>query len=68
MEDAATAEIARGQVWQWLRHGKVHVDAVHAVLDELHPDGGTARELFERVALAKDFEEFLTLPAYEVLE
>ncbi len=67
MEDAATAEIARGQVWQWLRHGKVGLDTVHTVLDELHPDGGAARELFERVALSEHFAEFLTLPAYEVL-
>jgi malate synthase len=42
MEDAATAEISRSQVWQWV--------------------------LFDNVALSEEFVDFLTLPAYEVLE
>ena len=68
MEDAATAEISRSQVWQWLRHERVSEDAVRAAL-EAEP-AGPARELFERVALSgrEEFVEFLTLPAYERLE
>src|SRR5690606_17905971 len=34
MEDAATAEISRAQIWQWIRHGKVTRERVLAVLDE----------------------------------
>jgi len=52
MEDAATAEISRSQIWQWVRHG-----------DAYRP----AAELFQRVALDPDFTDFLTLPAYELL-
>ncbi len=86
MEDAATAEISRAQVWQWLEHGAVMTDGrtvtrslVAEVLDEvvgeLRTAGGVtggplgrlyeARELFETVATAPVFPEFLTLPAYQ---
>jgi malate synthase len=71
MEDAATAEISRSQIWQWVQHGKVTPERVREVLDEELPDGGRfteARELFERVALADEFVEFLTLPAYEYID
>jgi malate synthase len=73
MEDAATAEISRSQLWQWIRHGRVaraDVERVTAeVVSELPDDPviADARELFERVSLGEDFEEFLTLPAYERL-
>jgi len=71
MEDAATAEISRSQIWQWVRHGRVekgHVEEV--VADELKQLGDAYRpaaELFQQVALDPDFVEFLTLPAYELL-
>ena len=70
MEDAATAEIARSQIWQWVRHGRFSRDDVLRVIgeesaaEEVSP---AARELFEQVALADDFVEFLTLPAYDQL-
>jgi malate synthase len=73
MEDAATAEISRSQVWQWLRHGRVERGVVERVMDEVvgelpdEPVVGEARELFQRVAVADEFEDFLTLPAYERL-
>jgi malate synthase len=74
MEDAATAEISRSQIWQWVRNGKFDERAVHAVeeaeLERLR-DGGRwddAREVFEQVALGEDFAEFLTLPAYDHLD
>jgi malate synthase len=82
MEDAATAEIARSQVWQWIRHGRFERDRVRAVIDKelerlraefgeevfAKSRAGDARELFEQVALGDDFIEFLTLPAYDYLE
>jgi malate synthase len=70
MEDAATAEIARSQVWQWVRHGRFERGDVLRVIeeesaaDEVSPE---ARDLFEQVALSDDFIEFLTLPAYDTL-
>ena len=73
MEDAATAEISRSQVWQWVRHGRAtRVDvekAIDDVVAELPDDPvvGRARALFEQVALGEEFEEFLTLPAYDAL-
>jgi malate synthase len=73
MEDAATAEISRSQVWQWMRHGRVDrrdvVAAVGEVVSELPaaPAVTAARELFEQVALGPEFTEFLTLPAYDRL-
>jgi malate synthase len=89
MEDAATAEISRSQVWQWI-HNEVRLDdgtpvtaeLVHRIEDEeltaLRADRGEpawassrfddARTLFERVALADDFADFLTVPAYELID
>ena len=83
MEDAATAEIARSQVWQWIRNGKFTVEHVRQAAteelerirqeigdDEWFETQGRPREsrmLFEQVALADDFPEFLTLPAYDYL-
>jgi malate synthase len=71
MEDAATAEISRSQVWQWVHHGVFTPDHVRTVIGEELPEGGRfdeAREIFERVALADDFVEFLTLPAYDYID
>jgi malate synthase len=82
MEDAATAEISRSQIWQWIRHGKFTREHVLEVLDEemerIRAEVGDevwekgrpeeTRAVFERVALSDDFPEFLTLPAYEYLD
>jgi malate synthase len=74
MEDAATSEISRSQVWQWLRHGRVSLDEVRETIAremaELRdvPRADEARELFESVALDDDFVEFLTVPAYEHID
>ena len=73
MEDAATAEISRSQVWHWVRHGNVAREDVERIIGEVVaelPDERVvheARELFERVALGDDFPDFLTLPAYDRL-
>jgi malate synthase len=82
MEDAATAEIARSQVWQWIRHGHFERDRVREVIgdelqslretfgDEIYEKSRAddAQAIFEQVALGDDFVEFLTLPAYDYLE
>jgi len=79
MEDAATAEIARAQVWQWLHHGAVVGDGPltearvrAALIDETRalvgPRIADARSLFLELTLAPTLTEFLTLPAYEQLE
>lgn len=79
MEDAATAEISRSQVWQWLRNGVVLdtgervsrelidrlVAEEVAKLDTTSGDLDAARALFLEVAAAEEFVDFLTLPAYE---
>jgi malate synthase len=71
MEDAATSEISRSQVWQWLHHDRVSGNDVREVIaEETQKLGGVprvdeARALFERVALTDEFVEFLTIPAYE---
>ena len=50
MDDTATAEISRSQVWQWIRHGEVARDDVLRVIDEevanLDPGHEEAREPF----------------------
>ncbi len=93
MEDAATAEICRSQVWQWL-HNEVAVtmaDGTDATLTDAafrrmvteeyagipaevgearfaaarYPE---ARDLFTELSTAAEFVEFLTLPAYPMLD
>ncbi len=89
MEDAATAEISRTQVWQWIRHDKgvlddgrkISVELFRALLgEELAKIRNTlgderfmcgkyqqAAELFDKISTADALEEFLTIPAYDVL-
>jgi malate synthase len=70
MEDAATAEISRSQVWQWLRHGRfAREDVQRVIAEEMQqlegvPRVDEARALFEEGVLADEFVEFLTVPAY----
>jgi malate synthase len=75
MEDAATAEISRSQVWQWVRHGARLADGrvvtqglVRQVMAEAFPTASRATELFGRLMTGAEFPEFLTLLAYEYLE
>lgn len=89
MEDAATAEISRSQVWQWVRSSASTAEGdeitpayIRKIADEecdrIRSDHGheayergrfeDARSLFEDVALAETFPEFLTIPAYEILD
>jgi malate synthase len=68
MEDAATAEISRSQIWQWVRHGDVTADRIRELGDRELPTDAPARRLFEQVALGEEFVDFLTLPGYELLD
>ncbi|MEK7192342.1 MAG: malate synthase A, partial [Patescibacteria group bacterium] len=65
MEDAATAEISRSQIWQWLKHGRINKKQVMDIMNGI-PDS-QAKQLFLEVATSKRFVEFLTIPAYRVL-
>ena len=81
MEDAATAEICRSQLWQWLRFearlddGRLFCSDLFEDLlqDELAklpstPDIKKAASLFYTLVTTREFEEFLTLPAYPLLD
>ena len=66
MEDVATAEISRAQVWSWVEAG--HFDRAQVREEVKKVDAGSeAKEIFEEVALSPAFVDFLTLPAYERL-
>jgi len=79
MEDAATAEISRAELWQWVRHGaklendqKLTAESYRRFRDdELQRLGGPtkgrlkdASEILDQLVLSPTFEEFLTIPAY----
>jgi malate synthase len=66
MEDVATAEISRAQVWSWVDAGRFDAARVREEIARIDA-GGAAKEVFEEVALAERFAEFLTLPAYDRL-
>jgi malate synthase len=67
MEDVATAEISRAQVWSWIHDGRFDARRVREEIARVE-SGVEAKEVFEEVALAGDFVEFLTLPAYARLD
>jgi malate synthase len=66
MEDAATAEISRAQVWSWIRAGRFSRERVGEELARVDA-AEDAKQLFAEVALAPEFLEFLTVPAYRRL-
>jgi malate synthase len=68
MEDAATAEISRSQVWQWMRAGRFSREEVLAELEPWRAEHPEAAELFEEIAISEELVEFLTLPAYDRLQ
>jgi malate synthase len=90
MEDTATAEISRAQVWHWVRSPrgvlddgrKVTIELVRALIPEelarvrnnvgaVAYAGGSyerAARLFEELSARAEFAEFLTLPAYELID
>lgn len=83
MEDAATAEISRAQLWQWITNGATLDDGTpitqemyQRIRDEeltrLKDEYGEssfeqAAQIMDALVLTEDFVEFLTLPAYEYL-
>ncbi len=85
MEDAATAEISRAQVWQWNKHQCTTVDGkkiepayvkqiVKEEMVKIKNEVGEQRyvkgnydkaaKMFEEMSVAREFEDFLTVPAY----
>ncbi len=83
MEDAATAEISRAQIWQWIRNGDTTEDGAPVTREryaevrdeELAKLGGAGNErygdaaaILDGLILADDFAPFLTIPAYAYLD
>ncbi|WP_051279370.1 malate synthase A [Hellea balneolensis] len=93
MEDAATAEISRSQIWQWLAHGatvqmeggftetltqrlyeRLFTEELKALTSEYGPDAFAegrfpeAAQIFTETATAQVLPDFLTIPAYDILE
>ncbi|HTG98210.1 MAG TPA: malate synthase A, partial [Burkholderiales bacterium] len=85
MEDAATAEISRSQIWQWIRSPKGVLDDGRKVTAELFrkllaeelakvKNAGAegkldeGAKLFEKITTDDQYVEFLTLPAYRLID
>jgi malate synthase len=80
MEDAATAEICRAQVWQWMKHGAqlgdgrpVTTAMIHNIINEQSAklSGGRMAEaahIFRGMTTTADFPEFLTPRAYDYID
>jgi malate synthase len=83
MEDAATAEISRAQLWQWIRNGATTEDGEPITRErysrvreeELEKLGGptagrygAAAKILDGLVLSDEFVPFLTIPAYEYLD
>ena len=63
MEDAATAEISRAQVWSWVQAGRFDGARVRAEIAKVDA-ADSAKEVFADVALSTPFKDFLTTTAY----
>jgi malate synthase len=79
MEDVATAEISRSQIWQWVKHQTRTADGqlIDATLvnrlaaeerENSEADLAQAWKVFSEVALEDEFVDFLTIPAYQLLD
>ena len=89
MEDAATAEISRSQIWQQIKNGVVYTDTGNTATRELVSDAldhelevlrgevdaenydkwfVPAGKLISEMVLTENYPNFLTLPAYELME
>ena len=84
MEDAATAEISRAQLWQWITNGatmnngktvtaelyqKIRDDEIESLTEQMSRfDWQTAGKLMDDLILNDEFAEFLTLSAYSHLQ
>jgi malate synthase len=66
MEDAATAEISRSQVWQWVHAERFDESQVLREIESVDARDD-AKQLFADLALAPQLVEFLTLPAYDLM-
>jgi len=66
MEDAATAEISRAQVWSWVQAGRFDEERARREIDAVEASA-EAKELFAEVALTVPFMDFLTPTAYQHL-
>jgi malate synthase len=82
MEDAATAEISRAQIWQWIRHGvrthegtPISLERYRALRDDEVAKLGSPRgnrykdavAILDGLVESEEFPPFLTIPAYEYL-
>ena len=88
MEDAATAEISRAQLWQWIHHkctlddGRIITpqnfdiwleEELDIIKDEIGKERflkgkfSTASSLFTQMIKKKEFDDFITLPAYQLI-
>jgi len=72
MEDAATAEISRAQLWQWIKNrvkledGREFTKELYCkIRDSMNIQDSVALEIFDDLVLRDDFVDFLTFPAYE---
>ena len=93
MEDAATAEISRSQIWQWLRFAPaiddgalrgreitpaLYDEVIGRELQRIESEVGPERyrnghydkaaKLFTEMSRSREFAEFLTLPAYALID
>ncbi len=81
MEDAATAEISRAQVWQWVKHGAKLSDDGRVITRQMVRDTIAAQkgklkgvrvdeaaDIFDRMMTDGDFADFLTLVAYDYID
>ncbi len=82
MEDAATAEISRAQLWQWIAHGvvltngnrmsaeiytRIRDEELNSLAGPITGRFNAAAELLDSLVLDKEFKEFLTIPAYALI-
>ncbi|HZO35118.1 MAG TPA: malate synthase A, partial [Gaiellaceae bacterium] len=66
MEDAATAEISRAQVWSWVQTGRFDESRVREEIATIEASA-EAKEVFADVALSVPLKDFLTTTAYDRL-
>lgn len=68
MEDLATAEISRIQLWNWVQHGKISYYYIRNIIDKNSNISHNAKNILKNIIFKDELTDFITLESYKYLD